>query len=581
MINIANYIINARTSRWNAELTTGEVINRPYIMLDNFHPEALHYGRKKGLELISRMLANPRTEGLLIREDTDWNVTLEEMKERAYYMSFNQVAPIRALTPKDVKHLFVYKVFIRIAGTDYTEFTDAGRGYCGYNELYPGYVELENTDLSVDLAGSKRIELGNARDGIWSVSIYPKEHIEKIGLKRYFIDINKFDFEEIKYGGFYDVSNILTGESDVYMEADFGLLDDKMTKSLSDLKAIDYNPTQSQKKVPGKKLVVKAGCKPLSDDTCELQLDLTEAGVHYIIPASVKWKNTEYKVVRIAKLKNGQKATLELSMPLKYDYLPELYTVTLPDTVTELADGAFEDCKSLTAIKLPNGLIHIGRRAFKGCRGLSDINLPKGVSVICDETFTDCKFLDEITIPEQVRSIGKRAFKNTDLRRIVFPQAVTEIDDEAFADCHMLSGVLFSDNITRIGENAFANCKFFQLFSTPQKIYNRLCAFQKHKAKEMSWDNMVKQVFSAPYEFWKNDSIPIFDLPNSLVELGKGAFKKCGDVRIVNIELDDITIKENTFFGCSELKKVYVSDGNIRFEDNAFGHRKMDILKIS
>lgn len=37
------------------------------------------------------------------------------------------------------------------------------------------------------------------------------------------------------------------------------------------------------------------------------------------------------------------------------------------ETVYEIADEAFIDCKNITEIELPNGLAYIGESAFDGC----------------------------------------------------------------------------------------------------------------------------------------------------------------------------------------------------------------------
>ena len=98
-----------------------------------------------------------------------------------------------------------------------------------------------------------------------------------------------------------------------------------------------------------------------------------------------------------------------------------LLSITIPPTVKYIADAAFADCTSLTAIY---GDINatIGTSAFAGCKSLCDFNL-KRCDFISHKAFQGCSSLTVISIPEMVSKIG----------------------EEAFAKCGRLSKVEFKD----------------------------------------------------------------------------------------------------------------------------------------
>ena len=68
----------------------------------------------------------------------------------------------------------------------------------------------------------------------------------------------------------------------------------------------------------------------------------------------------------------------------------------VPDGVTAIEYGAFQNAKRLKEIILPSTITQIGAWAFSGCSNLIKINLPNGIKKIDEKTFENCKKLQEI-----------------------------------------------------------------------------------------------------------------------------------------------------------------------------------------
>lgn len=129
--------------------------------------------------------------------------------------------------------------------------------------------------------------------------------------------------------------------------------------------------------------------------------------------------------------------------------------LTVPDTVEEIGDHAFEECNYLKTVSLPQSLKKIGAYAFYCCSELEYINIPSSLSeielysfggtalknlripgsvaVIGVGAFSSCKKLNDLEIEEGVKYIGPHAFSSCDaLESVTLPRSLTELHYNAF-----------------------------------------------------------------------------------------------------------------------------------------------------
>ena len=76
----------------------------------------------------------------------------------------------------------------------------------------------------------------------------------------------------------------------------------------------------------------------------------------------------------------------------------QLESVTLPESVDIIGEGAFMDCGSLSQINIPANLKEVQRGAFVGCVSLSEMTLPATVTRVQEEAFTACEGMTSLTI---------------------------------------------------------------------------------------------------------------------------------------------------------------------------------------
>ncbi len=143
---------------------------------------------------------------------------------------------------------------------------------------------------------------------------------------------------------------------------------------------------------------------------------------------------------------------------------------TVPRSVKEIADGAFEYSNYLREITLHDGITEIGSGAFfaskpyynkdnivDGCIylgnhliGVNDTDMTsctvrKGTKVIADSAFGMTNKLINLELPEGVTHIGNNAFSwNWSLSSVSIPNSILKIEDDAFYDCNAIKHVFFS-----------------------------------------------------------------------------------------------------------------------------------------
>lgn len=179
--------------------------------------------------------------------------------------------------------------------------------------------------------------------------------------------------------------------------------------------------------------------------------------------------------------KAALEANKELTIPAGTTKIAEgvfsglkLTKVTLPDTVTEVADRAFYD-NQIEGLTAP-GLKTIGEGAFQKNRlaafesssletigegafsdnALKSVKIKSApVTVIPANAFRDNQ-LDTVELPDTVTEIGASAFANNQLKGVTLPSKLTKVGQEAFSG-NQIEKVKIPVTVTEFGPEVFAN----------------------------------------------------------------------------------------------------------------------------
>ena len=220
-------------------------------------------------------------------------------------------------------------------------------------------------------------------------------------------------------------------------------------------------------------------------------------------------------------------------------------TVAIPESITRIGTGAFAYCESLEKVNIPKSVRWIDRYAFRGCKGLADQN---GFVVIRGVLYDYFGNDRAAVIPDGVVRIQKGAFHHhserklylpvrgvsfgadsgiykdsSKLERVVIPDSVRWIEEGAFLGCKGIKAVIMAEGVAIMGESAFAGC-------------------------------------SALLEI---------SIPGSVKSIGERAFSDCTGLETIVISEGVEKLEKEAFFGCSNLKTVDLPASIAAFESNA------------
>lgn len=267
-----------------------------------------------------------------------------------------------------------------------------------------------------------------------------------------------------------------------------------------------------------------------------------------------------------------------------------LETVTLPESLKSIGDGAFYEQTMIGDLQLPENVTFLGTQCFMYSSGLTSINLPEGLTEIPDDCFYQCSSLESIVIPDNIISLGKSAFADCDgLREVTLPVdydfsnkpftsttgvktihytygqsgVMRDRTDNTgmksdyshtleYISIYNLKNIDFADEITRIGDYAYYNY-----------LGNHSGILENVELPECL-ESIGKCAF------FDQSMIGDVVLPETVTSLGDSCFMYSSGLTAINIPSGVKTIPENCFNQCTALTSIVIPDSVTNLAKGSF-----------
>ena len=265
-------------------------------------------------------------------------------------------------------------------------------------------------------------------------------------------------------------------------------------------------------------------------------------------------------------------------------------SLTIPDSVTAIGEGAFSNVEGLKTIIIPStvkrieknafrynstleevimqekinadgtieGVEYIGSYAFGDCSNLMTVQMANSVKEIETQAFYGDLLLQNINISKNLKEISSYLFCMTGLQNVEIPEGVEKIQYSAFYICKNLKTIKLPSTLKTIDGTAFGNCPKLSNIEIPES--NKNFEFQNGILLGKLEDDKREMAIILESAI-KDNTLTV---PDKVVSLKSGQIDAFKQITTVKIPASVIDISASFFQ--SNITNIEIDDANPKYE---------------
>ena len=326
--------------------------------------------------------------------------------------------------------------------------------------------------------------------------------------------------------------------------------------------------------------------------------DSTESLKETDLPDEIDAEGTRYRLLRLEhrRINHDYAAVPAYEVPAGTAaiagyafYGSQIENILLPDSVSEIGEGAFMQCGQLKQCVIPPSIRVIPDHAFHGCGMLRRLGLPDSLVSVGAFAFWGVgnglsyneDRIAEITLPDTVTEMGRYAFSYCSANVVKLSDGLTYVPRGAFA-YGRFEEINVPESVTEIGEEAFAFCYGIDTVTFPSgvKVIPALCCFAGSLSRAVIPEGVT---YIGDYAFSSDDyycsTLENLELPEGLLFLGHNAFRMAitdGELRVPG----SLLAMGRGVFSRNNFSRVYLADGLTMIGESMFAYCSVGSIEI-
>ena len=245
-------------------------------------------------------------------------------------------------------------------------------------------------------------------------------------------------------------------------------------------------------------------------------------------------------------------------------------SLTIPDSITAIGEGAFSNVEGLKTIIIPPTVKRIEKNAFKSNTTLENVIIQErngeGMEYIGDNAFYGCTNLKSINLPDTITYIGNRAFSNDrSLDNVKLPNRIKTIKPTTFQNCSNLKNLELSEDLEELGYESLQGTALTTL-KMPQNL-------KTIGSGALSINTLLEiDTSKSNYYEYKNGILYTKDLKTLVMGVS--------NITSANIETTVETISGTAFLQCSKLSTIQIPKSVKTIEYEAFRNANLKSITV-
>ena len=222
------------------------------------------------------------------------------------------------------------------------------------------------------------------------------------------------------------------------------------------------------------------------------------------------------------------------------------------------------DLRTLKDVIIPEGIESIGKKWFADSN-IENVQIPADVREVGDNAFQNCASLKRVTFApgSRLERIGSGCFYNAAIESVTIPKGVMEIPKFAFCQCERLREVTFEEGseLLKIGESCFDGTAIERIViphSVEEIQNNAFCRCEKLAEVVFEKESSLKRIGTGAFK--KCENLKYIEIPSGVEYIGASCFNESG-LKEVALPGTPKEICWRAFDDCYSLRVIWVEEG--------------------